>query len=106
MKRLNTGNGKSEFFTYIVQENIQETKADPFEEINARLANIENLIGGRYDKSISVDAEPYGGDTGTNAGKNAESKSTDVQPSFANDKRKNGRPAKGNGNEYSEGQEN
>ena len=54
MKQLNTSNGKSDFYTYTVQEQVTpEKQSDPMAEINQRLSNIENIIGGLYDKSVS-----------------------------------------------------
>lgn len=46
-------NGKPLFLTYIVEESVNEQKADPLGEINARLTNIENFLGEiRNDKSV------------------------------------------------------
>ncbi len=92
MKQLNTSNGKSDFYTYTVEEQVTpEKKVDPMEEINNRLSNIENIIGGLYDKSISGNEGGKKSDgvySATNVGKNEKSKSTDVQSSTTNDKRK------------------
>lgn len=92
MKRLNTDNGKSDFFTYVVEENVREKKIDPMEQINHRLSNIEKIIGGlTNDKSLSddeVNAESNGVHAEPNAGKVQEPESADVQSSPANDKRK------------------
>lgn len=89
MKRLNTSNGKSDFFTYkIDDEDVAEIKIDPMQEINNRLTNIEKIVGGIYDKSISNDAsgkKSNGDDTTTNARKNEKSKSSDVSASTTND---------------------
>lgn len=91
MKQLNTNNGKSNFFTYKVDEELPENKADPMQEINTRLSNIENIIGGIYGKSISNDAsssKSNGDNSETNARKNEKSKSSNVSASSANDTRK------------------
>ena len=93
MKRLNTDNGKSEFFTYNLQENFETEKVsvDPMEQINKRLTNIENIIGGIYDKSVSNDennSRPDGNSPTTGNGKVQKSKSTDVQSSPTDDKGK------------------
>lgn len=89
MKRLNTDNGKSEFFTYSLQEEVEEKKIDPMEQINLRLTNIENIIGGiANDKSISSNAGSSKSDgvhAETNVTKNAKSKSSDVSASTTND---------------------
>ena len=88
MKQLNTNNGKSDFFTYTVQEELSEKKVDPMDEINNRLTNIEKIIGGLYDKSISSDAsnEKSNGDgSTTNVRKNEKPKSSNVQSGSAND---------------------
>ena len=92
MKRLNTDNGKSEFFTYNLQESVEEKKQDPMEQINIRLSNIENIIGGIANvKSVSND-EHNEKSNSTNdesgIGKNAKSKSAEIQSDSANDKRK------------------
>lgn len=89
MKQLNINNGKSDFFTYSVQEQIEEKKIDPMEEINNRLSNIENIIGGIVNgKSVSSNADntkSYGDDSATNVGKIQKSKSSNVQSSTTND---------------------
>ena len=91
MKRLNTDNGKSEFYTYALQESIEEKKQDPMEQINNRLSNIENIIGGLYGKSVSNDErneKPNSTNDESGTGKNAKSKSAEIQSDSANDKRK------------------
>lgn len=92
MKQLNTSNGKSDFYTYTVQEQVTpEKQSDPMAEINQRLSNIENIIGGLYDKSISSNEsgkQSNGVHSATNAGKNEKPKSSDVQSSTTDDKRK------------------
>ena len=91
MKRLNTDNGKSEFFTYSLQESVEEKKIDPIEQINVRLTNIENIIGGIVnDKSVSSNArnEKSNGDIAeTNSGKIQKSKSSDVSAGSTDDTR-------------------
>ena len=87
MKQLNTTNGKSDFFTYSVQEQTEEKKNDPIEQINERLTNIEKIIGGIYDKSVSDVAESNGCNATANVTKNAKPKSADVSAGSANDKR-------------------
>ena len=90
MKRLNTDNGKSEFFIYNLQEDVEtEKQSDPMAEINQRLSNIENIIGGLYDKSISGNessAKSNELSSATNDGKVQKSKSSDVQSGAGNDK--------------------
>lgn len=90
MKQLNTNNGKSDFYTYIVQEQTTpEKQVDPISEINKRLSNIENIIGGLYDKSVSSNesnAKSNELSSATNDGKVQKSKSSDVQSGARNDK--------------------
>lgn len=92
MKRLNTDNGKSEFFTYSLQESVEEKKIDPMEQINTRLKNIESIIGGiANDKSISShadDVKSQSNDVKPNAGKNARSKPTEIQSDSTDGERK------------------
>ena len=46
-------NGKPMFLTYVVEENVEEQKSDPLNEINSRLMNIENFLGElKHDKSV------------------------------------------------------
>lgn len=89
MKRLNTDNGKSEFFTYSLQETSEENKIDPMEQINLRLTNIENIIGGiANDKSISGNAGSSKSDgvhAEATAGKVQKPKPSDVPTSTADD---------------------
>ena len=50
-------NGKPLFLTYIVEESLDEQKSDPLSEINARLCNIESVLGSmKDDKSIPSNA--------------------------------------------------
>ena len=89
MKQLNMNNGKSDFYTYTVQEQVTpEKQADPMAEINQRLSNIENIIGGLYDKSISSNAKSNGNDSATNDDEISKTKSSDVSASSTNGKRK------------------
>ena len=92
MKQLNMNNGKSDFYTYIVQEQITpEKQSDPMSEINKRLSNIENIIGGLYGKSVSNDErneKPNATNDESGIGKNAKSKPAEIQSDSANDKRK------------------
>lgn len=86
LKRLNPSNGKSDFFVYGVDE--EKPHADPIGQINERLARIEEIIGGRNDKPVPVDAEPDGRGAKRTAGENAHSESADVPEGPADDKRK------------------
>ena len=54
LKKLGN-NGVSDFIVYAIEENKPEVKTDPFNEINSRLARIENIIGG-LNESISSNA--------------------------------------------------
>ncbi len=57
LKKL-SNNGQSEFLTYSVEDNAQKEKRNPIDEINERLSNIENFLGGmRNDKSVSGNAD-------------------------------------------------
>ena len=53
MKRMNN-NGQSEFYPFIMEQPQQEQRANPLDEINARLANIERRLGGAYVSNESV----------------------------------------------------
>ena len=86
LKRLNPSNGKSDFFVYGVVED--KPAADPMAQINERLARIEEIIGGRNDKPVPVDAEPDGRNAKRTAGENARAEPADVPESPADDKRK------------------
>ena len=89
LKRLNTSNGKSDFFTYGVVEDVPQV--DPMGQINERLTNIEKLIGGMYDKSVSSNgdvAESDGSHPEPNVGENAGAESADVSAGTADGKRK------------------
>lgn len=56
MKRMGN-DGKPQFLTYAIDEPEPQNNADPLSEINLRLSNIENVLGGlRNEKSISGNA--------------------------------------------------
>lgn len=91
VKKLNTNNGKSEFYIYTVQENVEELKADPIQQINNRLSNIETIIGGLYDKSISSNkngSKPNGNNDGSDDGEVPTAEPADVPANPANGERK------------------
>lgn len=79
MKKMNN-NGMSDFYVFSIEENI---KQDPFAEINRRLDNIENKLGGINVQSISNDAEPKS----ISIGADEKSESKTVPKSSGNDKR-------------------
>ena len=79
MKKMNN-NGMSDFYIFSIEENV---KQDPFAEINRRLDNIENKLGGINVQSISNDAESKSVSIGTNE----KSESKTVSKSSGNDKR-------------------
>ncbi len=55
LKRMDN-DGRAQFLTYVIEEPVTQT-ADPLLEINSRLINIENIIGGfKHDKSIPGNA--------------------------------------------------
>ena len=82
-------NGKPMFLTYIIEEDVT---SDPLSEINARLINIENYLGGRRNESVPNDASvqqsqsvPYPAVTKPNES-NDETKSTGFPKDAGNDK--------------------
>ena len=79
MKKMNN-NGMSDFYVFSIEENV---KQDPFTEINRRLDNIENKLGGINVQSISNDAESKSTDIGTDE----KSESKTISKSSGNDKR-------------------
>lgn len=79
MKKMNN-NGMSDFYIFSIEENV---KQDPFAEINKRLDNIENKLGGVNVQSISNDAEPKSVSIRTDE----KSESKTVPKSSGNDKR-------------------
>lgn len=79
MKKMNN-NGMSDFYVFSIEENV---KQDPFAEINRRLDNIENKLGGINVQSISNDAESKSITIGTDE----KSESKTVSKSSGNDKR-------------------
>lgn len=91
MKQLNMSNGKSDFYSYVLQENIQEErKIDPMEEIKEKLNNINSKLEELYDKSISdvsSNKKSNGNVAETNAGQDAKTKSANVSASSTDDKR-------------------
>lgn len=91
VKKLNTNNGKSEFYIYTVQESVEGAKADPIQQINERLSNIEAIMGGLCDKSVSSNengSKPDGNNAGANDGKVPAAGPADVPANTANGKRK------------------
>lgn len=79
MKKMNN-NGMSDFYVFSIEENV---KQDPFAEINRRLDNIENKLGGIDVQSISNDAESKSVSIGTDE----KSESKTISKSSGNDKR-------------------
>ena len=63
MKRMNN-NGQSEFYPFIMEQPQQTQRANPLDEINARLANIEKRLGGGNvsNESVPDDGKPRGND--------------------------------------------
>lgn len=105
LKQMNSENGRSEYLTYKIDASANETPKDPMEQINERLSRIEEKIGGRYE-SVPVDAEPDGGNAESDDGKNEGHESADVRQGYADDKRKDGKPAEGDGYERGKGKGN
>lgn len=92
LKRLNTDNGKSDFYVYSLAEEPEASRQiDPIEQINIRLANIEKIIGGKKnDESISDDggnAKPDGSSSRAGHGKIQKPKPADVQSDTADGER-------------------
>ena len=79
MKKMNN-NGMSDFYIFSIEENV---KQDPFAEINRRLDNIENKLGGINVQSISNDKESKSVSIGTDE----KSESKTISKSSGNDKR-------------------
>jgi len=96
-KQMNMKDGKSDFYTYAVQENVTaEVKTDPIEEIRGKLTNIENQIralGALYDKSVSGITGSTAGNAASNAG-NAGSNDVSVSESKPADVSANSRHGK------------
>lgn len=103
LKQMNSENGRSEYISYSMDK-VERAK-DPIEQINERLIRIEEKIGGRYE-SVPVDAEPDGGNAESDDGKNEGHESADVRQGYADDKRKDGKPAEGDGYERGKGKGN
>lgn len=82
LKKMNN-NGLSDFIVYSPQE--EQKPNDPFIQINERLTNIENKLGGINVQSVS-NANPN--DAAENATSNAKSESSTVQQGSGNDARK------------------
>ena len=82
-------NGKPLFLTYVIEE---ELNTDPLSEINSRLMNIENYLGGRRNESVSNDvgyakSEPVPYSTTAKQNEpNDEAKSTGFPKDAGNDK--------------------
>ena len=79
LKKMNN-NGMSDFYVFSIEENV---KQDPFAEINRRLDNIEDKLGGINVQSISNDAESKS----VSIGADEKSESETISKSSGNDKR-------------------
>lgn len=82
LKKMNN-NGLSDFIVYSPQE--EQKPNDPFIQINERLTNIENKLGGINVQSIS---NAKSDDATENVSTNAKSESSIIQQSSGNDARK------------------
>lgn len=82
LKKMNN-NGLSDFIIYSPQEEPKPN--DPFIQINERLTNIENKLGGINVQSIS---NAKSNDATENVTTNAKSESSTIQQSSGNDARK------------------
>lgn len=89
LKKLGN-NGQSEFLCYTIEEVKGEKKSDPMQEINLRLSNIENYLGGlRNDKSVPDVQQSTGNITADTTEQNepdAETESTGISKVARNDK--------------------
>lgn len=91
LKRIGN-DGKPQFITYIIEEDVKPT--DPLAEINSRLTNIESVLGGLRNESVSgyagvkqSAAVPYQSASKQNE-PNDEAKSTSVPENAGNGWRK------------------
>ena len=89
LKKLNN-NGLSDFLVYSIDEQKLDTKTDPIEQINIRLSNIENVLGGiaNENKSVSVNDQSTVNFTTAVAeqnGTNAETEPTGFSKNAGND---------------------
>ena len=82
LKKMNN-NGLSDFIVYSPQE--EQKPNDPFIQINERLTNIENKLGGINVQSIS---NAKSDDATENVSTNAKSESSIIQQGSGNDARK------------------
>jgi hypothetical protein len=82
LKKMNN-NGLSDFIVYSPQEEPKPN--DPFIQINERLTNIENKLGGINVQSIS---NAKSNDATKNDSTNAKSEPSTIQQSSGNDARK------------------
>lgn len=83
LKKMNNNNGLSDFIVYSPQE--EQKPNDPFIQINERLTNIENKLGGINVQSIS---NAKSDDATENVSTNAKSESSIIQQGSGNDARK------------------
>lgn len=85
LKMFNTTTGKSDLFTYVLEESPAEQKPqDPMQEIKTRLSGIEQKIGVLYEsisgnaKSNAGNAKPDGGYATAASAENAAAEPTTV----------------------------
>lgn len=90
LKNINS-NGQSQFLTYAIEN--QQNEKSPIDEINQRLTNIENFLGGlKNDKSVSSVANDKQPDTNNETTVNesnatiTENESAGIQKNARNDK--------------------
>lgn len=97
LKQLNMGNGRSDLFTYSVDEATDIKTEDTMTQINSRLANIEKFLGGlKNGESVSNDGDvkqSHGLYAESNAGKIQKPESADVSAGAENGARKKREPA-------------
>lgn len=89
LKRI-LNSGQAEFISYSIEQQTNENKADPIEEIRERLLSIEKHLGEmRNDKSVPNDGQPGAGTgqpaTSTNAADDG-AESAGFQKNAGNDK--------------------
>lgn len=86
LKRIGD-NGKPQFITYVIEDELAEK--DPLTEINSRLSNIENFLGGLNVQSVSSNQQSEPVYQSAVAKQNEfydETKSASVQKDARNDK--------------------
>lgn len=99
MKQMNN-NGLSDFYIFSAEVPMEENKTDPFQAINERLINIENMLGGKSNvqsvpnNSANAESKPAYSEPAP------ETESTVIQQNSRNDKWENRNGTQANGNKH------